>query len=210
MGDQRFQFGVGGLQGLRIPDVPQLLADDLADREVGRVVDGVLGEMELAALPARARQHGVARGFQSGVVVGGDELDAVQAARHKAFEEGAPVDLGLRHCDRDAEHATAAELVDADCGQNGAIVGDAVLAGLFVAGVKEQVAEVAERAVAPGFEVGVEEPGARLTCVDDRPSMPNSASTFSTSRVDTPFTYISAAASMTARHERRPRSRLWG
>ncbi len=40
--------------------------------------------------------------------------------------------------------------------------------------------------------------------------MPNSANTFSTARVETPFTYISAAASITARQERRPRSRLCG
>ena len=40
--------------------------------------------------------------------------------------------------------------------------------------------------------------------------MPNSASTFSTARVETPFTYISAAHNITARQARRPRSRLCG
>ena len=47
---------------------------------------------------------------------------------------------------------------------------------------------------------------ARLTCADDRPSRPNSCITASASRVDTPLTYISATASITARTERRPRS----
>jgi len=47
---------------------------------------------------------------------------------------------------------------------------------------------------------------ARLTCEDDRLSIPNSRITASTSRVETPLMYISATASMTARTERRPRS----
>jgi hypothetical protein len=47
---------------------------------------------------------------------------------------------------------------------------------------------------------------ARLTCEEDRLSMPNSRITASTSRVDTPLMYISATASITARTERRPRS----
>ena len=47
---------------------------------------------------------------------------------------------------------------------------------------------------------------ARLTCDEDKLSMPNSRITASTSRVDTPLMYISATASITARTERRPRS----
>ena len=46
---------------------------------------------------------------------------------------------------------------------------------------------------------------ARLTWVEDRLSRPNSAITFAASRVETPWTYIWAMASMTARDERRPR-----
>jgi hypothetical protein len=47
---------------------------------------------------------------------------------------------------------------------------------------------------------------ARLTCEDDRLSMPNSRITASAWRVETPLMYISATASMTARTDRRPRS----
>jgi hypothetical protein len=59
---------------------------------------------------------------------------------------------------------------------------------------------------------------ARLTCEEDRLSMPNARITAfaivlepmahngSTSRVDTPLTDISATASVTARTDRRPRS----
>ena len=51
---------------------------------------------------------------------------------------------------------------------------------------------------------------ARLTCEEDRLSIPNSRITASTSRVDTPLTYISATASITARVDRNPRSSDWG
>src|SRR5512135_2841902 len=51
---------------------------------------------------------------------------------------------------------------------------------------------------------------ARLTWVDDRLSRPKSAITLAASRVETPFTYISAIASITAREDRRPRSSDWG
>ncbi len=45
---------------------------------------------------------------------------------------------------------------------------------------------------------------ARLTWVEDRPSIPNSASTFSTLRVETPFTYEEARAPRISR-----RGRTW-
>ena len=51
---------------------------------------------------------------------------------------------------------------------------------------------------------------ARLTCMEDRLFRPNSAMTLAASRVETPCTYISAMASITARQERRPRSRDCG
>ena len=105
------------------------------------------------------RQHGFARGFQTGVVVRGDERDAVQSTRDKAFKEGAPVHLGLRHLYRDAEYATAAKFVHANRGQHRAIVGDAVFAGFFVPRVKEDVAEVSERTPAPGFKISIEQLG---------------------------------------------------
>ena len=91
------------------------------------------------------------------MVVGGDELDALQAARHQAFEEGAPVDLGLGERDGDAQHAALAGGLDADGGEHGAIVRDAVLAGLLVARIEEEIAEAAEGAVPPGFEFVVEQ-----------------------------------------------------
>ena len=62
--DQSFQCRLGRFQGWRIPDVAQLFADDLAHTEIRCVVDGVLRQMELAALPAGAGQYGFARRFE--------------------------------------------------------------------------------------------------------------------------------------------------
>jgi len=51
-------------------------------------------------------------------------IGALQSTRDEAFQEGAPVDFGLRDRDRDAEHVVAAEGVDADGGRRGTVVGD--------------------------------------------------------------------------------------
>ena len=51
---------------------------------------------------------------------------------------------------------------------------------------------------------------ALLTWVADMPSTPMTASTSSTSRVETPLRYIVAAAAMTACSQRRPRWSAFG
>ena len=68
----------------------RIFTDGLANGLIGSAVDGVLGEVKLTALPAGAGQHGEPGGFKARMIVRGDELDALQAARHKAFQEGAP------------------------------------------------------------------------------------------------------------------------
>ena len=210
LGHEALKLLLRASQALGVPDGAQFLADGLADGLIGGVVDGVLGEVELAALPAGAGQHGFAGGLEARMIVRGEELHALQAARHQAFQEGAPVHLGLGEGDRDAQHAAPARGVDADGGEHGAIVRDAMFAGFLIARVEEEIAEAAEGRFLQAFSSPSSMAAARLTCVEDRPSIPNSASTFSTARVETPFTYISAAPSITARQERRPRSRLCG
>jgi hypothetical protein len=81
----------------------------------------------------------------------------MQAARHQAFQEGAPVHLGLGKRDGDAEDAALAGGLDADGGKHGAIVRNAMLAGFLVTSVKEEIAEAAEGAVPPGFELVIEQ-----------------------------------------------------
>lgn len=99
-----------GLGRLGAPDVPhglELPADPLADLRRRAPVDGVLGEMKLAALPFRARESRPAGDLQADVVVGDNELDAAQATGDEAVEEVAPVRFSLRGLDREPQDATA-------------------------------------------------------------------------------------------------------
>jgi CRISPR-associated protein Cas1 len=86
------------------------------------VVDGVLSQMKLAALPPGARKNGLAGGTQPGVIVAGDEVHPAQTASDQIIEKAAPVDLGFRQRGGDAEHAPAAFGIDADRRQDGGIV----------------------------------------------------------------------------------------
>src|SRR5512147_1828802 len=71
-GDQAVEFFLRGLQRGGVPDPPQLGANALADGGVGGVVNGVLREVELTALPDSAGQDGAAGGPQPGMVVTDD------------------------------------------------------------------------------------------------------------------------------------------
>ena len=87
-------------------------------------MDGVLGEVELAALPCRAAQHRPAGGAQAGVIVRDDILHAAQAARLQALQECAPMDLRFGEGDRDAQHPAALVLADADRREHGGVADD--------------------------------------------------------------------------------------
>jgi hypothetical protein len=133
-------------------------------------------------------------------------------------------DFGLGECDRDANNAATAVWPNPKCRQHGSVTNDTALARFLITGVQEEIADFAKRSAAPSFEFVIEyfcgpadlvawQRFARQTVrrgVDDRLFKPNSAITRSASRVETPQIYISATASMTARHERRPRSNAWG
>jgi hypothetical protein len=60
--DDTVEFGLGAGAVCAIPDGAQLAADGLAGGGAGAVVDGVAGEVELATLPERAREDGLAGG----------------------------------------------------------------------------------------------------------------------------------------------------
>ena len=138
---------------------PQLSADALADGGVGGVVNGVLREVELTALPEGAGQDGAAGGLQPGMVITDDEADAAHAAVDQAVEEGAPVDFGFRGIAGDAEHAPSPVRPDADGGEQGGIADHAALAQLLVAGVEQEIVDLAQRSAAPGSEFLVQECG---------------------------------------------------
>ena len=66
------------------------------------MLDGILGEMELAALPLGSPEDGPAGSLETGVVVGDDILDTSQAAGVEPGQEVAPMNLRLRQGDRSA------------------------------------------------------------------------------------------------------------
>ena len=77
------------------------------------MMDGVLRQVELAALPNGATQHGFASGLQASMIVGGDELDAAPAARDQVFQKGPPQaavigNFGLGEGHRHAENPATA------------------------------------------------------------------------------------------------------
>ena len=69
-------LGAGAVRG--VTDGPQLAADGLSCGSAGGVMDGVAGEVELAALPDRAGEDGLARCDKACVVVAGDEAHAAR------------------------------------------------------------------------------------------------------------------------------------
>jgi len=72
-GDQRGERGFGLGEVVRRPDRFHLSADAFADLDVGRVGNGVPGEVKLAALPCR--------GAQAAVVFRDDERAPAQPTR---------------------------------------------------------------------------------------------------------------------------------
>src|ERR1019366_7998402 len=102
------EFLIGGVLVLGVPYGAQFYPDDAADGMRRSVVDGVLREMELASLPDHASKDGPSGGPEPGMVIGGDEADATQAAPEQAVEKGAPMDLCFREGDRDPQQTTMA------------------------------------------------------------------------------------------------------
>ena len=122
-------------------------------------MDGVLRQVELAALPDGAAQHGLAGGLEAGMIVGGDEPHATHAARNQILQKSPPVDFGLGECHRHAEDTATAICPDTECRQHSSIAHDTALPGFLVAGIQEEIADFAELPTAPGFEFLIEKLG---------------------------------------------------
>ena len=119
--DDFLQAALGGGAVGAVEDAADGPGDLGALVEPGDVSLSVLLEMELAALPADAREDGVANGAESSVVIADDETDAGETALQEALEEGAPVDLGLAEGGADAQDGAFACGIDAEGDEDGAI-----------------------------------------------------------------------------------------
>ncbi len=66
-------------------------------------MQGILLEVELAALPRNGGEESSASGAKARVVIADDEGNTVEAAVLERGEEVAPVNLGFAECSADAE-----------------------------------------------------------------------------------------------------------
>jgi hypothetical protein len=80
---------------------------------------GLFQQAHVTALVGRFRQHLADRRLQPGVIVGDDELDAMQTALAQAREKIPPARPRLAVGQLDAEHLAAAVPIDADGDQIG-------------------------------------------------------------------------------------------
>jgi len=130
------------------------------------MMDGVLGQVDLAALPFRAAEHGT----QTGVVVGNDILHPAHAARLQALQECPPVDFRLRQGHRDAQNP-AAPVRACSYGREHVrrendspdrflilltIAHHTAHPHLFITGINEEILDFTEGAGAPGLQLLVQ------------------------------------------------------
>ena len=173
----------------------------------------VLLEMKLATLPRHGRKDRRAGGLEPGVIVAGDVGDATQAALKEALEEGSPVNLRFAQGDADAQQGAFAVGPNPHGKEDGAVQQLAVLTNLFIAGIQDEIGKGTQRALAPFLEFGLQKSRSlahALTC-EELTVVPQSSSTMAeTLRVETPWTYISARASLRACSERMPFSKALG
>jgi hypothetical protein len=97
------------------------------------------------------------------MIVGDDQLHALQAASDEAVEEGAPMHLSLRQSNRHAEYPALALLGHPDRHQHRTIDQLTAFAHPLVTGIEEHVGRLVERPLAPGGQAGIE----RLCCAAD-------------------------------------------
>ncbi len=182
-------------------------------REVRRGL-AVLRDDDVGPPLRLAQVGGVEDGAEVGVVVGGDHPDAVEAPRQERLEEGPPVRLGLAERAGDSQDGSPAVVADAHGDEDGAVDDGTAVAHLLVACVEYEEGHGSEWPVAPEREPLVEflgdsaDLGAGDVGAAERHQL--QCGTSRTLRVETPWTYISATASLRALSLRMPRSMDWG
>jgi len=147
-------FGLGRL--VRVEDATDVAGDLHPHGDLRHVGHGVLHEVELAALPGDSGENGLPRCLEPAVVVADDELHTPHTAIDEALKEGSPVRLGLGELHAAAEDAPLAVGADTDSREEGTGHDRSIVADLFVAGIEDEVGDLANRPVPPGAELLVE------------------------------------------------------
>jgi len=137
------------------------------------------------------------------VVIGDDELDAVQAAGPQRFQKLFPARSALPVGELDRKHLAPAFLVDPDRDQHRLARNDAIVPDALVAGIQDQIRErLLELAIAKGLQRGIEPLVGRADRRGRGGMAPSSSVTCLTFRVETRCTYISASAATAVSSER--------
>jgi len=160
LGDEFLEPQFGGSAGGGVEDTADGGGGFGALVEPRHIRLGILLEMELAALPGHGAKDGLAGGGHAGVIVADDELEARQPALDEALKERTPVRLGFTEGDAHAQEGALALWGDAQGDEDGTITQLAVVTDFFIAGITDEVGDLAERSVAPFLEFSIEEFGA--------------------------------------------------
>ncbi len=145
-------FGLGRLVG--VEDTADVASDLRPHGDLRHMSHGVLHEMELAALPGHSGEDGLPSGLEPDMVVADDELDTTHAPIDEALKEGSPVRLGFGQLHAAAEDGALALWADPDRREEGTGHDRPVVTDLFVAGVKDEVGDLADWPVPPGSARG--------------------------------------------------------
>ena len=171
---------------------------------------GVLLEMKLTALPGHAREDGPAGGLESGMVITDEEPHAAESALLQPGEERPPMHFGFAQGRTDAEDAAFAGRLHARGDEYRAVEDLSVATNLFITGIKDDVGNLSQGGVAPGFQKTVQ-PGGALADLGgtDRMAAELLDDGGDPSGGDA-WTYISARASLRACSLRNPFSKALG
>ncbi len=103
-------------------------------------------------MPGHSGKNGLSGGLELGVIIADDELDAPNPVVDEGLEEGPPERLGSRR----AALASLAIGADPEILEEGTQHDRPVVADLFVAGIKDEVGDLADRPVPPGNDLLVD------------------------------------------------------
>ena len=148
-GGDLFETGIGFAAIGGVEDGAQIAGDIGSMFQARYQRLGVALEMELAALPGNAGKAHLASGFETGVIVADDELDAMEAAFLEGLQEIPPVQFGFAEFAADSKDATFTVAQNAGGNENGTGDDVAVVTDLFVAGIEDEIRTTTQRTSAP-------------------------------------------------------------
>jgi hypothetical protein len=141
---------------IRLEDAADVARDLWPHGDLGSVGHRVSHKVELPRLPVRSGDNGLPGGLEPAVVLADDEFHTSHAAVDEALEEGSPERLVLGELYAAPKDAPLAVGADPAGREKGTRYDRLAVADFFVAGIEDQVGDLADRSVPPGTELLVE------------------------------------------------------